>query len=287
MGDGDAEPAAEPSALAAAVIDEETRRTEARTLEMPVIADDELPGVNAEAMSLREAVRQGGSRTLTIIGILGAIEVFDNAVFNVLAPDIQDAIGVSDTVLGAIGGATGVLFVLGAIPMSSLSDRLPRKNLLAVSMSLWSVILVLTGLAQNAFQMFLARMGAGLGQSTSLPVNGPLLTDTYPIQARAKVFAVLGTSQAIGSMIAPFFAGAVAAIAGEDDGWRVAFALIGLLALPIALSALTIREPRRGRHEMQSVLGEELPEEADALPISLSVAFERLRQIRSFYYFLV
>ena len=88
-------------------------------------------------------------------------------------------------------------------------------------------------------------------------------------------------------MIAPFFAGAVAAIAGEEDGWRWAFALIGLVALPIALSALTIHEPRRGRHEMQSVLGEELPEEADELPISLSVAFERLRQIRSFYYFLV
>ena len=38
---------------------------------------------------------------------------------------------------------------------------------------------------------------------------------------------------------------------------------------------------------MQSVLGEELPEVDDELPISLSVAFERLRQIRSFYYFLV
>ena len=163
MADRGAGPEAEPSALAAAVIDEETRRAESRAPEAPVIADDDLPGVNTEAMSLREAVRQGGSRTLTIIGILGAIEVFDNAAFNVLAPDIQDAIGVSDTVLGAIGGATGVLFVLGAVPMSSLSDRLPRKNLVAVSMSLWSVILVLTGLAQNAFQMFLARMGAGLG----------------------------------------------------------------------------------------------------------------------------
>jgi MFS family permease len=206
MADRGAGPEAEPSALAAAVIDEETRRTEARAPEAPVIADDELPGVNAEAMSLREAVRQGGSRTLAIIGILGAIEVFDNAVFNVLAPDIQDAIGVSDTVLGAIGGATGVLFVLGAIPMSSLSDRLPRKNLVAVSMSVWSVILVLTGLAQNAFQLFLARMGAGLGQSTSLPVNGPLLSDTYPIQARAMVFSVFGSSQAIFSMISRFFA---------------------------------------------------------------------------------
>ena len=46
-------------------------------------------------------------------------------------------------------------------------------------------------------------------------------------------------------------------------------------------------EPRRGRHEMQAVLGEELAERDDELPISLGVAFERLRKIRTFYFFLV
>ena len=65
------------------------------------------------------------------------------------------------------------------------------------------------------------------------------------------------------------------------------FLVLGVVTLPIALSATTIKEPRRGRFEMQSVLGEELPAVEDELPISLSVAFERLRQIKSFYYFLV
>jgi ABC-type branched-subunit amino acid transport system ATPase component/predicted MFS family arabinose efflux permease len=114
-----------------------------------------------------------------------------------------------------------------------------------------------------------------------------LLIDTYPIQSRGKVFAVQGGAQSIGTMVAPFFAGAVAAIAGEQHGWRWAFVVIGLAALPLALSAVTIKEPRRGRHEMRSVLGEELAADTDELPISLSVAFERLRQIRSFHYFLV
>ena len=273
--------------LAAAVLDEEARRADANGARATVVDDAELPGVAADEVTLRDAVRQGGARTISIVAALGAIELFDNAAFNVLAPDIQDALGVSDAVLGAIGGATGVLFVLGAIPMSSLSDRMPRKMLVAITMSIWSTIILLTGIVQNALQMFLARLGAGLGQSASLPVNGPLLIDTYPIQARAKVFGVYGAAQSVGTMGAPFFAGAIAAIAGEANGWRWAFAIIGVLGLPVALSALSIREPRRGRHEMLSVLGEELPAEEDPLPISLAVAFERLKKIRSFYFFLV
>ena len=100
-------------------------------------ADAELPGVDAEAMSLREAVRIGGARTLTIIGLLGALEVMRQRACSTSSPPTsRTTLGVSDAVLGAIGGATGVLFVLGAIPMSSLSDRMPRKQLVAVTMSL-------------------------------------------------------------------------------------------------------------------------------------------------------
>jgi ABC-type branched-subunit amino acid transport system ATPase component/sugar phosphate permease len=278
---------ADAAALATAVLEAEAERAQAHAETGTVIDDAELPGVESDAVSLREAVREGGARTIGIVATLGAIELFDNAAFNVLAPDIQDAIGVSDAVLGAIGGATGVLFVLGAIPMSSLSDRMARRTLVAVTMAFWSFVVFCTGLVQNAFQMFLARLGAGMAQSASLPVNGPLLIDTYPIQARAKVFGVLGAAQSVGTMSAPFFAGAVAALAGDDDGWRVAFIVLGVVALPIALSALTIPEPRRGRHEMRSVLGEELEDERAPLPISLSVAFERLKKIRSFYFFLV
>src|SRR5680860_152422 len=148
------------AALAAAVIEEEARRGESVIVPETLLADADLPGVDERAMSLREAIRLGGARTIAIVSLLGAIELMDNGVFNVLAPDIQRSLGVSDAVLGAIGGATGVLFVLGAIPMSSLSDRMPRKRLIAATMSTWAVIILLTGTVQNALQMFLARLGA-------------------------------------------------------------------------------------------------------------------------------
>ena len=248
------------------MLEEDIRQADATIAPETLLADAELPGVGDDAMSLREAMRIGGARTLTIIGLLGVVELMDGGVFNVLAPDIQKSLNISDAVLGAIGGATGVLFVLGAIPMSSLSDRMSRKQLVAITMTIWSVIIMLTGAVQNVLQMFLVRLGAGLGQSASLPVSAPLLIDAYPIPARSRVFAVLGGAQAIGTMIAPFLAGAIAALGSGGDGWRLPFILLGLIALPIALSATTIKEPRRGRYEMQSVLGEELPDVEDELP---------------------
>jgi ABC-type branched-subunit amino acid transport system ATPase component/predicted MFS family arabinose efflux permease len=274
--------------LAAAVLDEESRRQEAQKASRAevVLPDDLLPGVGGEPMSLGEALHRNGRRTAVVIGLLGFIESFDNAAMSVLAPDIQDTLDVSDTVLGVIAGAAGVLFLLGSVPISSLADRVPRKLVASVSVAIWSAIVFATAFVQNAFQLFLARTGAGIGHSYSLPVNGPLLMDTYPIEARGKIFALNGGFQVSGLAVAPLFAGGVAALAGGDEGWRWVFVVVGIAAVPLVLAALTLHEPRRGRHEMQSVLGEELVEDEDELPISLSVAFERLRKIRSFYFFL-
>jgi ABC-type branched-subunit amino acid transport system ATPase component/predicted MFS family arabinose efflux permease len=274
--------------LAAAVLDEEARRQEAQAAGRveTILPDDLLPGVGGEPMALRDALRENGARTVVVIGLLGFIEFFDNAAMSVLAPDIQKTLGVSDTVLGVIAGAAGVLFLLGSVPISSLADRLPRKLVAAGSVSIWSAVVFATGFVANGFQLFCARMGAGIGHSYSLPVNGPLLMDTYPIEARGKIFALNGAMNVAGLAIAPLFAGGVAALAGGDEGWRWVFFSVGVAAIPLVFAALSIHEPRRGRHEMRAVLGEELAVDEGELPISLSVAFERLRKIRSFYYFL-
>ena len=89
-----------------------------------------------------------------------------------------------------------------------------------------------------------------------------------------------------GQALGPLVAGVTVAIAGGDDAWRWVFVVMGLAGIPLVFAAFSMREPRRGRHEMQAVLGEELAEEDDELPISLSVAFARLRKIQSFYYYL-
>ena len=276
-----------PGDLAAVVLEEEARREqEQRTKEEVVLPDDLLPGVGDEQLSLGDAVRAGGATTLVAVGFAQMVDGIDNAVMAVLAPDIQETLGVSDTVLGAIGGAFGVLFLLGSIPLSTLADRRPRKLIAAVSMAVWGVVVFLTGLVQSAFWLFIARLGTGISQSYALPVNAPLLMDTYPIAARSRVFAAYGGFNLAGRVVAPLYAGGIAGAIAGPESWRWAFWLLSLTAIPVVLGLLCIKEPRRGRNEMQAVLGQELAEDQGELPISVSVAFERLRKIRTFYFFL-
>ena len=111
--------------------------------------------------------------------------------------------------------------------------------------------------------------------------------DTYPIPARSRVFAAYGRLRA--RPVASSRRSTPASVAGRVAGpesWRWVFWLLSLTGIPVVLGLLCIKEPRRGRNEMQAVLGQELAEDEGELPISVSVAFERLRKIRSFYFFL-
>lgn len=281
-------PEGAPASLVAGVLDEEARRrAEYDTRQgSAVLPDDALPGVGAEPLSLRAGLTHGGASLVLVIGMLGLVEALEVSAFAVIAPDIQETLRVSDATIGAIGGAFGILFLLGSIPLSSLADRMPRTIVAGAAVTVWSIVVAATSVVANAFQLFLARMGAGLGQSYYLPVAHPMLVDGYPIGARAKVFALNGSFQMAGLALGPLFAGGIVEIAGGDEGWRWVFAVMGLVGLPFAIAAFALREPRRGGHEMRAVLGAELDETRDELPISLSVAFERLRKIRTFYFFL-
>jgi ABC-type branched-subunit amino acid transport system ATPase component/sugar phosphate permease len=275
------------SALAATVVAAERAREDGESeREEVVLPDDLLPGVGDSTMSLRSAVRTGGATTLAAVGFARLIDGFDNTALSILAPDIQESLGASDAVMGAIAGAFGVLFLLGSIPLSTLADRHPRKVIAAVSMSLWSAVVFATGLVQTAFWLFMARLGTGISQSYALPVNAPLLMDTYPIAARSRVFAAYGSFEIVGRVAAPLFAGGVAGAVAGPESWRWVFVLSAALGVPAVMGLLLMPEPRRGRNEMRSVLGEELSEDVDELPTSLGVAFERLRKIRSFHFFL-
>ena len=174
-------------ALTAAVLAEEERRHgDAVDRTQVVLPDDLLPGVGDESLPLRAAVRAGGAGTLVTVGSARLVDWFDNTALAVLAPDIQASLGASDAVMGAIAGAFGVLFLLGSIPVSTLADRYPRKVIATVSMAAWAAVVMATAVVQNAFWLFVARLGTGISQSYALPVNGPLLMDTYPIPARSR-----------------------------------------------------------------------------------------------------
>ena len=175
----------DPATLAAVVLEQEaTRQASAAGPDRTVLPDDLLPGVGLEPVKLAVALRSGGVSMLVVLSLIVVVEWLDRTALAVLAPDIQSSLGVSDAVIGIIGGAFGVLFVLGALPFGNLADRAPRIKVASFATVAWSVVVFATGLVTSAVWLFVARVASGLAQSNSLPVHNSLLADAYPLQAR-------------------------------------------------------------------------------------------------------
>ena len=279
--------AGEPSVadLAGAILDEEAKRRaeQAERDAETVLPDDLLPGVGDEPMTLRQGLQVGGTSMLVMMFVLNMLDELPRAV-RVLAPDIQKSLDVSDTVLFGILSFGGVTLVLGAVPMAALADRVKRVAIIPVASAFWGVTAFLSGLIVNPFQLFLTNAGTGLGQAYRIPVSNSLLVDTYPIQARSRIFALEGVGRPVGQLLGPLAVGGIAALVGGEDPWRAAFFAVAVAPVVVAVvSAIVLREPPRGRFEKQAVFGDEQVD-VEELPVSIGTAFARLRKIKTFYY---
>ncbi|GAA4990766.1 hypothetical protein GCM10023205_73050 [Yinghuangia aomiensis] len=273
---------ASAAGLAAGLVDAEAERQahQAAAQRQVVFADDLLPGVGDAQLTLREGLAAGGSATFVTLALLAAMDELESATLSVLAPDIRDAFGMSDGAIVFISAASGAFLVLGALPMGWLADRFRRNRVIGWAGVAFSAMVFACGMAASAFLLFLARFGVGIAKSSTLPVHGSMIADTYPIGVRGRLGAVNAGAARVAGALSPLIVGGVATLVGGANGWRWPFFLLGLPALAVALCAFRLPEPKRGQHEMKSVLGE-VVEDDRPMPISVEAAFARLMRIRS------
>ena len=273
------------TSLSSAILDdEEARAYAAQAAKRDVLFEDAaLPGVGAEELSLRDGLRRGGMFTF---GTLAAIEAFDElegAALSVLGPDIASTFAVSDGTITFITAASGAFYMLGAAPMGWIADRMRRTPIVAIATIVFSFFSFATGLAVSAFMLFWLRFGAGIAKANSLTIHPALLADAYPIGIRGRMYALeKGISQVAGT-ISPILVGAVATVAGGDEGWRWAYLIFSIPIAVMGFVALRLPEPERGQWEKREILGRTLQSE-EGMDISLEAAFARLWRIDTIRY---
>jgi ABC-type branched-subunit amino acid transport system ATPase component/predicted MFS family arabinose efflux permease len=272
----------EAAQLAVAVLDAEAEREaqQAASQEEVLFATDLLPGVGEDEVSLGQAVRIGGVSTFVVLLLLRSLEELESATLSVLAPDLRHAFGVSDGTIVFLAAASGAFLVLGALPMGWLADRCRRPPVIAWANLAFAAFLTLCGAVTNAFQLFWARFGVGVAKSNSIPVQGSLIGDAYPISARGRINAWLAMGARLVGVLSPVVVAGIASGVGGDDGWRWPFLLLGIPVAVVAVWAFKLQEPPRGQFEKQDVLGEVIEDEQPA-PISVEAAFARLWQIKT------
>ena len=268
------------AALTATVLEEEAAREAAQEEKEVLFADDLLPGVGSEEMTLKEGLAKGGSFTFVVLLLLNSLDELEAGAIGLLAPDIRDSFGVSNGTITFVTSAAAAFVVLGAFPMGWLADRYRRAPIIGISTVLYTFFVVLTGFAVNAFMLFWARFGVGIAKANTIPVHGSLIADTYPLGIRGRMGAVTAMCGRSVNAIAPILIGGIAVLAGGDEGWRWPFFLLGFPVLGFAFLAFRLPEPPRGQWEKDDVL-QSVVEEENPAPISVEAAFARLLRIKT------
>ena len=152
-----------------------------------------------------------------------------------------------------------LFYVVCGIPIAWLADRSNRRNIVALSLILWSGFTVLCGLAVSYWQFLVNRIGAGVGEAGATPPSTSIVSDCFPAERRPMALSIFALGAPVGAWLAADVAGAFA----QAYGWRGAFFALGVPGILLGLLVfLTIREPRRGRLDAATAVGKASFEES-------------------------
>lgn len=184
------------------------------------------------------------ARVLALLLLAYVFNFLDRQILSILKIPIKAELGLSDTQLGLMGGiAFASVYSTLAIPFARYADRGRRVKVIAVAVAVWSGFTALCGAAANFWQLFLARMGVGVGEAGGVAPSYALIADYFPPARRARALAIFSLGIPIGSALGLYFGGWLATALN----WRWAFALIGLAGVPVAIAIWRfIPEPTRG-----------------------------------------
>src|ERR671936_3160067 len=179
---------------------------------------------------------------LAVMVGINFLNYLDRYILPAVATSIQREFGLTDSEVGLLGSAFLLVYAVATIPFGIWADRGVRKTVVGVGVTIWSLATLVTGLARNFVQLFLARAVLGVGEGSYYPAGTALLGDYFRKEGRGRAMSIWAAGTGVG--IAVGFAGG--GIVAGWLGWRAAFYLTALPGLIFALLAFMIPQPPRG-----------------------------------------
>jgi MFS family permease len=181
------------------------------------------------------------SFALFVLFAINLLNFFDRQLPGALAEPIRREFHLSDTTLGLLGTVATLMYALVGLPLGRLADKWSRTRLIAIGTAAWSLLTAASGLAQNYAQLFVSRLGVGLGEATCAPAGQSLIGDLFPPHQRARAMGIFMLGLPAGLSLAYFSAGAI----GAAFGWRAAFLFACIPGLLFAWLADKMSAKRR------------------------------------------
>jgi predicted MFS family arabinose efflux permease len=203
---------------------------------------------------------------------LNVLNYADRYVGAAMLPLILSSLALSDAQGGLLQSAFILSYSLFSPLAGWLGDRWARLRLAAGGVLVWSVATVASGLAPTYATLLLARTVIGVGEASYAIVTPSLLSDFYPAERRARVFAIFYAAIPVGTALGYALGGTV----GSAFGWRPAFFFAGIPGAVLAFTLLGLPEPERGASDTAGA--------GTATPLALGPSLRALAARRSYLY---
>jgi len=191
------------------------------------------------------------------LAVLYWLSILDRFIIALLVDPIKRDLSLSDVQFGMLHGlAFAVTYALFGLAAGALADRVSRRRIIFISVSVWSLATAACGLAQNFWHLLLARIGVGAGEAGLNPSATSMLTDLFPREKLTSAMAVYALGATLGSGMAYIFGGMIVDLVsqteslvipmvGEMRSWQAVFIIIGVPGTLLSLVIFAVPEPVR------------------------------------------
>jgi MFS family permease len=205
------------------------------------------PGHKRHFVPLSTHTRLDSVQRRMFVAMMFVVCIFnfaDRAVFAVLAQSIKLDLRLSDTDLGILQGLSfAFLYAVMGIPIGRLAEWASRVKIIASALAIWSMMTIVSGMAQSFLQLMLSRVGVGIGEAGFTPPMSSLVSDHFPSTRRTSMIALIMLGAPTGLLVGSLAGGWIAA----HWQWRTALFALGIPGFLVALLLVAaLREPSRG-----------------------------------------
>lgn len=170
------------------------------------------------------------SRAWRLVGFLWfavLLNYLDRQVIFSLLPLLRRELALSDAQMGLL--ATSFLWIYAAASLASgfAAARFGARRMILISLSFWSAVTLLTGLARSPGELLAARAIMGLSEAFYLPAALSLVAEVHSEATRGRATALHQSGIYVGLILG----GTLGGWLGENFGWRMPFFLLGVIGL--------------------------------------------------------
>ncbi|MEK4533051.1 MFS transporter [Solibacillus sp. FSL K6-1554] len=167
---------------------------------------------------------------LSLLFLGWCLSYLDRMAMNVGIVEIAKDFNLSPSVMGVVLSSFFAGYALMQLPGGWLADKFGSRKVIVISIVLWSLFTVFTGMAWSLMSMIIIRFMFGLGEGGYPAASSKAIADVFPKKERTSAQTIMMSSNSLGGVIAPLIATPLLVWIG----WQNLFFAIGILGLFVA-----------------------------------------------------